>query len=345
MMTPGRDKTVRSLEFRRQKISGSILHPARDFERTETEVEVRWDPLTGYAARLVKSSAPLLAPSTFDLSEYARSTQASCPFCADRILRTTPKLPPELSEAGRISRGRALLFPNLLTYSQYSAVGVYSPDLHYLPLEEMTPELVSDNLATHVDFIKAVTRVDEGATWASINANHMLPSGSSLFHPHIQSSVDPQPSTVQQMLAAVPGDRVRDYLDSERTDGERYLASTGSVEWVASFAPVGFNEIRAFLPGVVSPAGLDDDLVAELASGIASVLNLYAELGFQSFNMAIYGAPPAERDYILNLRMVCRSNLASPYRSDVTYFERLHWQAMVDTVPEELAAKAREKFH
>jgi hypothetical protein len=47
----------------------------------------------------------------------------------------------------------------------------------------------------------------------------------------------------------------------------------------------------------------------------------------------------------LNLRMVCRFNLQTgPYRSDVTYFERLHWQAMVDTSPEELAKKARAKF-
>jgi galactose-1-phosphate uridylyltransferase len=73
-------------------------------------------------------------------------------------------------------------------------------------------------------------------------------------------------------------------------------------------------------------------------------LDLYADLGFQSFNMAIYGAPPETPGYMLSVRMVCRSNLGLPYRSDVTYFERLHWQAMVDTVPEELAAQAREKF-
>lgn len=333
-----------ALEFRRQKVISRILHPAHRFEPVETEVEVRWDPLTGYAARLVRGSSSLLAPQGLDLEELARTTRASCPFCPERIEEVTPKLPPDICPEGRIRRGRALLFPNLLTYTQYSAVAVYSPDLHYLPLNEMTPGLVADNLAAHVDYIKAAIRVDKTAVWASINANHMLPSGSSLFHPHLQSSVDPLPSTVQQMLAGVGGRRFRDYLEVERTAGDRYIGATGRVEWLASFAPVGFNEIRALIPGIGSPSQLEDGLVRELGKGVATVLNLYAELGFQSFNMALYGAPPANSDYMLNLRMVCRSNLQAPYRSDATYFERLHWQAMVDTVPEELAARARLKF-
>jgi len=332
------------LEFRSQKISSRILHPGRDFEPVETPVEVRWDPLTGYAARLVKGSSALLAPPAFDLEAFARETQASCPFCGDRIERATPKLPADICAEGRIKRGRSLLFPNLLTYTQYSAVAVYSPDLHYLPLDAMTPGLVADNLAAHVQYIKAVMNADVDAAWASINANHMLPSGSSLFHPHLQSSVDPLPSNVQEMLAAVPGERFRAYLESEQRTGERYIGSTGSIEWLASFAPMGFYEVRALIPGAGSPGELAEDRVGELGQGIATILNLYAELGFQSFNMALYGAPPSNRDYMLNLRMVCRSNLQSAYRSDVTYFERLHWQAMVDTSPEELAEKARAKF-
>jgi len=310
----------------------------------EAPVEVRWDPLTGYAARLVKGTFPLLAPPAFDLEAFAKETQTTCPFCAERIEQATPKFPPDICAGGRITRRRALLFPNLLTYTQYSAVAVYSPDLHYLPLQAMTPELVADNLAAHVEYIKAAMKADGNPLWASINANHMLPSGSSLFHPHLQSSVDPLPSTFQQMLAAVPGDRFRDYLNTEMQIGERYIGSTGSIEWLASFAPMGFNEVRALLPGVSSPAELTEDRVDELGKGIGAILNVYAAEGFQSFNMALYGTPPANRDYMLNLRMVCRSNLQSPYRSDVTYFERLHWQAMVDTLPEELAEKARPKF-
>lgn len=332
------------MEFRSRRLAARFLHPGRSYETAESEVEVRWDPLTGYAARLVTSGPALLAPQNFDLEEFGRTSQGTCPFCSEKIERTTPKLLPQISPEGRIRRGRAVLFPNLLTYNKHSAVGVYSPDLHYLPLDKMTTRLVADNLLAHTDFIKAVMRFDDESVWASINANHMLPSGSSLFHPHVQSGVDPEPSTIQQMLAAIPGDRFREYVEAERAAGDRYIGSTGSIDWLTSFAPVGFNEIRAFVPGAVTPAQLEEERVEELARGIANVLNLYAELGFQSFNMALYGAPPANAGYPLNLRIVCRSNLLAPYRSDVTYFERLHWQAMVDTSPERLAAAARSRF-
>lgn len=331
------------VEFRSERHSSRILHPAHGFEPVEAQVEVRWDPLTGYAARLVKAAAPLLAPSTVDLEDLARQTRSGCPFCPERIAGATPKLPPEISAEGRISRGRAVLFPNLLTYTKHSAVAVYAPDLHHLPLDQMTPRLVTDNMACHVEYIRAVTNVDAKSEWTAINANHMLPSGSSLFHPHLQSSVDPAPSTMQQMLASVPNGRFGEYLEAERKS-DRYIANTGTIEWLASFAPMGFNEVRAMIPGAVTPRDLDEDRVAELGHGIATILNLYAELGHKSFNLALYGAPPRTSGYMLNLRMVCRSNLGAPYRSDVTYFERLHWQAMVDTVPEDLAAQARRRF-
>ena len=78
-------------------------------------------------------------------------------------------------------------------------------------------------------------RFDDEASWASINANHMLPSGSSLFHPHMQGSVDPVPSTLQEQLARVPGERFHDYLETERRLGERYLGRLGCAEWLTSF--------------------------------------------------------------------------------------------------------------
>lgn len=298
----------------------------------------------GYASRLIGSSAPLLPRSTFDLEALAQQTRDACFFCPESVERVTPKLPPEIHEDGRIRCGAALLFPNLLPYAQYCAVSVYSPDLHYLPLDRMTPELMRNNLAAQVEYITDVTTFDPHAVWASINANHMLPSGSSVFHPHLQSAVDPFPSTVQTALAGLERGLVGDYVETEKRLGQRYIGNTGSIAWLASFAPMGFNEVRAFLPGVVSPVQLDGDRLSELGLGISTVLNLYAELGYQSFNMAIYGAPPTVTDYTCSVRLICRANLQPMYRSDVQYFERLHWQAIVDTVPEQLAERARERF-
>ncbi len=331
------------IELRRQVLTTEFLHPERDFRPVRSDVEVRWDPLTGHTARLVPARG-LMPPSEFDLETFAHKTAARCPFCGERLAKLTPKLPPELSPEGRIAIGRAVLFANLHAYGQHSSVSVYSPDLHYLPLERMTARLVADNLATQVAFARAVMAVDAASRWASIGANHMLPSGSSLFHPHLQGIVDPLPTTLQRLLADVPAQRFDAYLAAERNTGERHLGSTGRVEWLASFAPLAPGELRAFLPGVASPTELDDALVDELAHGLAAALELYAELGFQSFNMALYGAPPGTRGYPLNLRLACRSNLAPLYRSDATHLERLHWEAAIDLWPEEIAARAGERF-
>jgi galactose-1-phosphate uridylyltransferase len=250
--------------------------------------------------------------------------------------------PAELAPEGRIRRGEAVLFPNIQAYSRHSSVSVYSPDLHHLPLDRMDARVVHDNLAAQVDFVSRATRLDPDARWVSINANHMLPSGSSLFHPHMQGSVDPHPTTVQELLSRVPPERFADYLETERHLRERHLGELGGVEWLAGFAPFGFNELRALVPGVGSPEQLDEERVAALADGIARALSLYAELGYQSFNLAIYGAPTA--GHVLSVRLVCRSSLRALYRSDVAYFERMHWQAMVDGTPEELAERAGDRF-
>jgi hypothetical protein len=60
--------------------------------------------------------------------------------------------------------------------------------------------------------------------------------------------------------------------------------------------------------------------------------------------MAIYGAPPGTAGYPLNLRLACRSNLRSFYRSDSTFLERLHWEGAVDLAPELVAERIGDRL-
>lgn len=308
-----------------------------------TPVEVRVDPLTGHTSRILPERG-LMPPNEFDLESFAAETSANCPFCGDRLATLTPKLLPELAPEGRITRGQAILFPNLHAYSSHSCVSVYSAACHYLPLEAITEELMADNLLTQVAYARAVMGAAPTSQWASINANHMLPSGSSLFHPHLQGIVDAHPTTMQRMLAGVPAARFEAYLDAERDAGARYLSDTGRVQWLVSFAPVAPAELRAFIPGISSPAQCDDELVRELAHGLVLALHGYAEMGYQSFNLALYGAPPSQLGYQLNLRLACRSNLRPQYRSDSTFLERLHWEGAIDVAPESVAARLAPSF-
>ena len=330
------------MELRREFLTAEMVEPGTG-QLVRAVIEVRFDPLTGHSSRILPERG-LMPASDFDLEAFARETQPSCPFCPGRLEALTPRLAPRIHPEGRIACGEAVLFANLHAYSSHSSVSVYSPRLHYLPLGAITRELLSDNLAAQVAFARAVMTAEPESRWASVNANHMLPSGSSLFHPHMQGIVDSQPTTAQRMLAEVPPQRFADYLDAERRAGERYLGNTGRLEWMVSFAPIAPAEIRAFAPGISSPAELDQDLVAELAHGLALALGAYTEMGFESFNCAIYGAPPASDGYPLNLRLACRSNLKAYYRSDSTFLERLHWEGAVDLAPETIAQRVGDRF-
>jgi len=330
------------MELRRELLTAEMLDPGTG-EPLRTTIDLRFDPLTGHSSRILPGRG-LMPASDFDLAAFARESQPGCPFCPGRIGRLTPRLAPEIHPDGRIACGEAVLFANLNPYASHSSVSVYSPGAHYLPLGEITERLLADNLATQAAFARAVMAAEPRSRWASVNANHMLPSGSSLFHPHLQGIVDAHPTTMQHMLAEVPPAEFGAYLDAERRAGERYLGDTGRVQWLASFAPIAPGELRAFAAGVSSPEQLDDDLVGELAHGLVLALGGYAEMGYESFNLAIYGAPPAVEGYPLNLRLACRSNLRPFYRSDSTFLERLHWEGAVDLAPETIARRIKERF-
>jgi hypothetical protein len=184
-----------AIELKRQLLTAQTIDPGTG-EEIRTPIEVRFDPLTGHSSRILPERG-LMPANDFDLEMFARETQQQCPFCPGRLNKLTPKLPPVVHADRRIAQGEAVLFANLHAYSSHSSVSVYASRLHYLPLEDITERLLADNLATQVTCAKAVTAADAQSRWASINANHRLPSGSSLFRAHLQGIVDLQPTTFQ----------------------------------------------------------------------------------------------------------------------------------------------------
>jgi galactose-1-phosphate uridylyltransferase len=322
------------VEPRRERIVAELLDPRRDFERVRVPLELRWDPLTGHGARILpEGSFP--PPARHDLEQLATESAQDCPFCGTRIETATPRFPPELHADGRIRRGEAVLFPNLVPYAKWSSVSVYSPDRHLLALDEVTPALLADNLATQIELARAVLAHDPGSSWISINANHLPPSGSSVVHPHLQGSANPEPTTMQRLLARVDA---HGYVETERGRGERFIASANGVDWLASFAPLGPAEMRAFVLDAASPADLDEPRIPELARGLSATLRVYAELGFESFNVALVGGRT------LSLRVVARAYYGAARRSDAMWSERLHWEAATDVAPEHVAELARTAF-
>jgi UDPglucose--hexose-1-phosphate uridylyltransferase len=333
---------VPSVEFRSERLEAEILDPRRGFERVRLPVEIRHDPLTGRTSRLLPpGSLPPAAP--VDVAALAVRTRQGCPFCPELIETATPRFPPGVCPGGRIRRGEAMLFPNLVPYAKWSSVSVYSPARHAIPLAELDAAALADNLRVQVAFLRAVAAHDPDAAWFSVNANQAPPSGSSIFHPHLQGSANPLPTTVQRALGAVEPALYRAYREQER-QGPRLLGSTGTVDWIASFAPGGQAEVLALAEEGPPLSELGDALVDELSAGAAALLGLYAELGYGSFNLALYGLPPGRRDLPLVLRLVARSTIGPLERADVMWSELLHGEAVVDLAPEALAERGRARF-
>jgi galactose-1-phosphate uridylyltransferase len=317
---------------------------------TRTRLRWRRDPLTGASARIL-TGVKLQPPTRSDLGPLT-APPAFCPFDADRLDTATFTFPPELTDEGRIRSGRAVVVPNILAYATHSAVGVYDTDRHFLDLDDLTPTLISDALIAMVRHARAVRRFDPGAMWSSINANYLPPSGASLVHPHLQSAHDACGLTLQRLLVEQCGAWTkanRPYwasLVDQEAGGPRWVGRLGRVAWLTPFAPSGFNEVWGVVDGAPDLTDLDEDDCRALGEGLSKVLAAYLAWNLASFNFAIVGGGPDGRlsGHQVVLKVVSRSNPDPMYRSDVTYFERLYGEALIDVDPEEIAAGVRPRF-
>jgi galactose-1-phosphate uridylyltransferase len=273
----------------------------------------------------------------------------SCPFCAERILAVTPALDSKASGERRIQVGETVLFPNLVPYSQYAAVAVFTLK-HWLSVDEFSPMLLSDNLRACIRYIREVYASDRRARYCSWNINYLFPSGGSLPHPHAQVFLDPIPTNMMRMQFEA-GRRYwqengtsfwEDLVIAEQQQSQRFAWEAGTTAWMTAFAPTGFNEVRAVVRGRETLLQLDDADVAAIAAGIARALRWYGAMGYDSFNVSLFSGPlDGAAWFRVNLIMVTRTAMVPYYRSDAMHLERLHWEAAVDRAPEMAAVELR----
>ncbi|MHB8188856.1 MAG: hypothetical protein ACYDHP_00200 [Ferrimicrobium sp.] len=325
-----------------------------DFEsggQRAMRVLYRVDPLFGHGSRLI--DAAKFQPAAQDLGDIVERS-GFCPFCADTIASATAPFSSEIAPSGRIIVGNAWAVPNIVAYSTISTVGVYDVSRHFLGLEDLTRDIVYDGLSAMVQHARAVRAVRNDLPYSSINANYLYPAGSSVVHPHLQSSIDPVPIGAQARLIAASVQHLERYgrsyfeelVELEEVNAVRFIARTGSFVWFTPFAPVGFYEVWGVSLSNGEIEELEDHDRYELATGIALVLESYRANGLQSFNFSLIGGTSQWRENGSRLlfRIVARAPLTPYYRSDVTYFERLGQEAMLDHTPEEWAGEVRHHF-
>ena len=339
-----------AIHFRRFKDKMSFMNPFKDFTLDEMSLEVRFDPLTGQTSRIL--DMPYELPARPDLDDLVRkSREISCPFCPDSLEKSTPIYPEELVPEGRIIRGEACLFPNIMPLDRYTGVCVLSK-AHYIAMEEFTPGILKDSFMASWDFVRAVAAHDPDAGYFNINWNYMFPAGSSLVHPHLQVNCGVIP-TYQHRLQIESSMRYTmvngrefwtDFLETERKTKERFIADIGPTSWTLSFAPFSvLPDLWCVFPGHSSLLDIKEEDLDQFLKGLANTIRFFDMEGLFSFNMSIFSGRESDH-FRLNARVSPRLLLREIGNSDHTYLQFLHREHMCCRSPESVRQRVLDAF-
>ncbi|MFW6045915.1 MAG: hypothetical protein ACOC8O_03575 [Natronomonas sp.] len=331
-----------AIEFTNHTQTASLYSPIEDFEKVTVEMEVRKDPLLDRQSRIVDASF-VMPDDEPDIEELVNNTEG-CFFCPGTVEEATPTYADVDMERGSV--GDAVSFPNLNPYAEHSNVVAISEE-HYSSPAQFEVEELSNGVEAALEYVDAVEESDPDADFAAVNMNFLRPAGSSIIHPHLQTIVDDRGTTRQRTMLDASRSYRNDHdssywstLLSEERDGPRYIGTSGDVEWLAPFAPRHHRHVRGILP---ERPRAGSDVIEDVASGLKTVLDHYADNGLNSFNFSLFVSP---EDPALppTIDVIARSVFGQYYWSDSPFFTVLHDEAVIDVAPETYAADISERL-
>ncbi|OPZ53806.1 MAG: hypothetical protein BWY90_00469 [Deltaproteobacteria bacterium ADurb.BinA014] len=338
--------------FRKEITKGRYLNPFKNFEEKEILIEVRHDEITGVAARIL----PYRVRSAHkpDISAYLeKSPESLCPFCSPLFEKITPKFTPNIIPEGKFHRGDAWLFPNAFPYDANNTVAILS-SRHFIPLDELTPQTMKPAFDVCRDYFHRLVEMNFGYKYCSINWNYMPPAGGGLIHPHLQTIAGHKPTNFMQQIifsaqnyaAAENGENLwHDLIAMEKDAGERFIAHTGALSWLTSFAPKGMaGEIDFYFHEKTSFFDLTEANFEELLSGLARVFGYLYANNFISFNMSLFAPMISNRYLWVQGKITPRFEINPIGTSDLNYFEKLHNEIICPVVPEDLCRELQLYF-
>ena len=331
----------RSIQARILDASGSVV---------QRDIEVRTHPVTGRRSRITFSRGLECEPGTHALPPRPPDADDSgeCPFCPSRIETDTPQIAPDIHPGGRMRCGDSILFPNLYPYGAYSAVSLFGRH-HFVEIGTADAVSYADSFMNCATYLKKVVFHDHEAVFTAITQNHLPAAGGSLVHPHLQVHADRVPSNHHDFLEEKAADHFQrhgsllwsDYLDAERCDGRRMIGTTGRWDWLSAFAPEGFFEIWAVLPGETSLFSLNAADWHDLAVGVTNTQKFYRSLCRNSYNLGLLSVEREQSSLELRVVLMVRANYAPWVRNDITGYEMMLGDMATFNAPEETAANAR----
>ncbi len=329
--------------------------PLKGFELDEQDIEYRKDPLTGKWSRvnIQRSQRVKQGEGDFDYTELIKRSRENCFFCPENIEVSTPKFSSDLIPSGRITRGETHVFPNLFPFARHHGVGTIT-EKHFLRTGEFQQSQIENTILASLDFCRSVYEKDPAAAYVTFNWNHLFPSGASILHPHVQITLDSRPTYMTEKMLRVSKDYREknnrsywsDLVSEEKKLGQRFISSSAGITYLASFSPIGNNEVIIIFNDKTAFTELDIGDVASLSKGVINILKGYQELGVESFNLTTYSGPIGSSAFGMNLHMrfVSRPPPRPYYTSDVGFMEGLHFERVVESLPEDVAKIMKKNF-
>jgi galactose-1-phosphate uridylyltransferase len=121
---------------------------------------------------------------------------------------------------------------------------------------------------------------------------------------------------------------------------------TGSITWLASFAPKGMaGEIDFVFQEKSSFFELTEANFEELLNGLSTIFRYLYVNNFMSFNMSLYAPMTNDPNLWVQGKIVPRFAINPLGTSDVNYFEKLHNEIICPVIPEDLCRELKEYFN
>ena len=350
---------MKGIDFKKKICKVKLLNPNLNFAQDTQLIEFRREPLTGkWICRLnlkrslrVKQTSKEASKEKF--FEVIEKSKDGCFFCHENIEKFTPMFLSNITSKGRFKVGDAWVFPNLYPFSENHAVCVISKE-HFLDLNQFKPKILQDAFKASIEDISTVYRCNKKSVYPILNWNHLPPSAASIIHPHFQILVESKPTIQVKELLSKSRNYWKKYGENfwinltklEKNLGERFIGETGNIVWLTSFAPQGNNEVLAIFTSASNILEVDEKELAYFSEGICKILTCYHEIGIESFNMTTFSGPINQKleYYRLNVKIISRPNFKPYYTCDCGFMERFHGEVVIETKPEDVAKKIKEKF-
>lgn len=335
---------MKNIGFSKIINTGRYLNPFDDFRPKDMTIEERYDETTGVASRILPYRVSIAQKP--DISAYLeKSPESICPFCPELFDKLTPKFLPEIIADGKFRRGKAFLFPNAFPYDAFNSVAIFS-SRHLVGLNQLTPDEMQDGFAVCRDYFRRLLELQTDHQYCSINWNYMPPAGGGLIHPHLQTIACIRPTNFMRRLlesaqnyAALSGGKNlwQNLVLQEEETAERFIASTGSIVWLAAFSPKGMaGEIDFYFKEKTSFFELTEGNFNELLRGLSRIFNFLYLNNFMSFNLSLYATLTPEKNFWVQGKITPRFEINPLGTSDLNYFEKLHDEIICPVAPEQL---------